>query len=123
MNCSSCNGPMVPMISSWFCPKDCDRLPSVTTVYRGKVWNVSLIHAGQNLPPEATHGWCLTSHDSGLSGYSRTMSLQQVMARLQEYDIWKNSPFPGWEMRDNRWRFTNGVSNSGMDFVVFWEKK
>ena len=29
MNCPTCGGPMSPLFSSWFCPRDCDRPRSV----------------------------------------------------------------------------------------------
>ena len=74
MNCPTCSGPMTPMISSWFCPRDCDRPAAkpastwVTTLaypvmLRGQTWLATVVPPGTQVLSIATHGWWISKTD------------------------------------------------------------
>lgn len=60
--CTFCGGAMKPLFSGYFCPKDCDRKPSLGDLTTFWTWfnqkyRVQFVSTGELIPVWATHGW------------------------------------------------------------------
>lgn len=102
---------MVPMQVSWFCPRDCDRLPQsvgvdVTSIF-GFPYMAAHIQPGSEIPSQATKGiW--------VDRKFRGMPLPDVVRAHKAEERWLItclSSLPGQMVSHNQ------------DLLLFWEKK
>lgn len=71
MNCPSCGIAMKLLLTSYYCPNDCDKkssneLKSIELKWNNKLWKMALINPGEDCPSWATHRWWLWESDWNL---------------------------------------------------------
>lgn len=123
----------VPIIGTYISCLSCDGKVKVTStthktvMHQGNKWNVVQVLAQQKCPSEGTHVWCVSSNDSGISGYSVMMLLNEIIFHLEKYQPWVDRVGgPGWEVkwgRDVGRIDDNGMFMTTFDYIVFWRSE
>lgn len=63
MKCTKCDGPMLALLTSLVCARDCDRapLPYIQLVRRGMTYRTTYVNKGDCVPSWARSGWLFFS--------------------------------------------------------------
>ena len=99
MICPTCHGPMKPLFTGSFCPRDCDRPAAATSARQhllrgigGSDWLVERVEVDGTVPQTATHGWGL--YPGGLPGENERDSIERLIEDL--HVRWKRHVTPGY---------------------------
>lgn len=93
---------MLPLFTSFFCPRECDRPPAIrsdgTTIeYAGRRFRFQRIHYGDKVPEWARYGWWIFGHET-------SCPLDELQGLLQKMAF---APSLCW---DARIKFNQGVN-------------
>lgn len=96
ISCPTCGGPMKPLFTSTFCPRECDlrtttAAPIVVEI-KGRRWSVELVAAGEWPKPDGIwHGWFIGHEGRPTEG------------DLETFDgFYGGSTAPGWISSNDR---------------------
>lgn len=98
--CPTCNGPMRPLFTGSFCPRDCDRPTTRSAqeeylfLYSGIKYRVIRLTVDDPIPAEAAWGWCLSSKSEPYQ--SADLPTEEVLDALAQYRKKFAHQVPGW---------------------------
>ena len=98
--CPTCQGPMRPLFTGMFCPRDCDRSTARSArneflfLHCGIQYRVIRLTGNDPIPAEAVYGWSLSS---GSEPYQNSdLPMKEVLDALAQHRKKFAHQFPGW---------------------------
>lgn len=121
-SCAVCGGPMRPLFTGSYCPRDCDRAPTVAgpnghhhfLTLKGNTYRAVRIEKGQTFPREAIYGWRLHGKVHG-PAEDPDLPMEEVLQEI--YRLRSADPLgqPGWKcMPDN---YIEPAYNASIGFI------
>lgn len=93
MKCPSCGGNMKLLLTSYYCPMDCDKKSSNDTKsielrWGGNLWRMALTEPGEDCPSWATHRWWILASTENFEKLTKTWGYNEGPS--------VDWPTPGW---------------------------